>query len=322
MFCTHKQTLVATEYKQKYDDWLLYLWAGYSIVVTGVGSKRRLLRSFIQTKLLNKRGSAVMEVDGFNPSVRHTAIINDILQNFSILPAEERYSSFTAKVDRIVRHFSDPKQRSPKRLFIVVHNLDGEHFRSSAVQTLMSELAAAPNIHLVASVDHVRNKLLWNPQMLQRFNFLWFVVPTFASHHKEICTALMATTSNTGSRRTVVGVLNVLQSVTANHRSLWRIVARRQLDLQSGDVGTDEAMDISRGQTNIGDGIEFQELVEESRRGVRVRNFRILTQQIKELEDHRLLDQRFTGDGVYVCWSIAVAVLKPIISLVKRYIYD
>lgn len=269
---------------------MLYFWGGYNVLLTGVGSKRKVLQKFMTTALTDQR-SALLEVDGYSPAVRHTAVINTILQD--VLGTSTRFSNYAAKVEHIAQFFTEGKpSRIPYRLFLVIHNIDGEEFRSTSVQTLFSVLAAAPRIHIIASVDHVRHRIMWNQQLRQRFNFIYQNVPTLAPFNEEAIQQSYDQTKYSHSQRSLTGILHVLQSVTPNHRSLWRIVAQHQLRFELDEQ--------RHGRSNhaSGSGMEYQELIEQSRQGRLVRNFRMLTQQIKELEDHSLLAQRITADRV------------------------
>lgn len=44
-------------------------------------------------------------------------------------------------------------------LFIIIHNLDGPMLRGEKTQAAMSQLATAPKIHLLASIDHINAPL-------------------------------------------------------------------------------------------------------------------------------------------------------------------
>lgn len=43
----------------------------------------------------------------------------------------------------------------PAALYILIHNIDGPALRNLKAQTILSQLAAIPQIHFVASVDHI-----------------------------------------------------------------------------------------------------------------------------------------------------------------------
>jgi origin recognition complex subunit 2 len=44
-------------------------------------------------------------------------------------------------------------------LFLIIHNIDGPMLRAEKVQTVLSMLADVPNVHLLASVDHINSPL-------------------------------------------------------------------------------------------------------------------------------------------------------------------
>lgn len=45
------------------------------------------------------------------------------------------------------------------RLCLIIHNIDGIMLRSNKTQNILASLAAIPNIHVVASVDHINAPL-------------------------------------------------------------------------------------------------------------------------------------------------------------------
>lgn len=45
------------------------------------------------------------------------------------------------------------------RLCLIIHNIDGIMLRSNKAQNILASLAAIPNIHVVASVDHINAPL-------------------------------------------------------------------------------------------------------------------------------------------------------------------
>lgn len=46
---------------------------------------------------------------------------------------------------------------TPKYLYILVHNIDGESLRNTQTQLILSMLAGIPQIRMLASVDHVNS---------------------------------------------------------------------------------------------------------------------------------------------------------------------
>jgi len=116
----------------------------------------------------------------------------------------------------------------PKRLYIVLHNIDGQQLRSPEAQALLGELAAMPRVHLVASVDHVNAPLLWSKREAARFNFVWQETTTFAPYKYETAHVPQMLASK-GEERHVRGAVNVLRSLTSNARDIFRLLAEHQL---------------------------------------------------------------------------------------------
>ena len=148
---------------------------------------------------------------------------NAALAGAKDLPGE-RSSSLGPNGAKPERHHHHP----PKRLYIVLHNIDGQQLRSPEAQALLGELAAMPRVHLVASVDHVNAPLLWSKREAARFNFVWQEATTFAPYKYETAHVPQMLASK-GEERHVRGAVNVLRSLTSNARDIFRLLAEHQL---------------------------------------------------------------------------------------------
>ena len=115
-----------------------------------------------------------------------------------------------------------------KRLYIVLHNIDGQQLRSPEAQAVLGELASMPRVHLIASVDHVNAPLLWSKREAARFNWVWRQATTFAPYAVETSFAAQLLASR-GEERHVRGAANVLKSLTSNARDIFRVLAEYQL---------------------------------------------------------------------------------------------
>ena len=51
---------------------------------------------------------------------------------------------------------------------------------------MLSELAALPNVHLAASVDHVNAALLWDLQTRDRFGWVWHNATCYTPYFREV----------------------------------------------------------------------------------------------------------------------------------------
>lgn len=115
-----------------------------------------------------------------------------------------------------------------KRLYVILHNIDGHQLRTPEAQALLGELASMPNVHLVASVDHVNAPLLWSKREAARFNWVWVAAATFAPYAIETSFTPQLLASR-GEERHIRGAVNVLRSLTSNARDIFRVLAEYQL---------------------------------------------------------------------------------------------
>ena len=127
----------------------------------------------------------------------------------------------------------DPETRDgdfqpAKRLYVVLHNIDGQQLRSPEAQAVLGELASMPRVHLIASVDHVNAPLLWSKREAARFNWVWHSASTFASYAIETSFAPQLLASR-GEERHIRGAVNVLRSLTSNARDIFRVLAEFQI---------------------------------------------------------------------------------------------
>ena len=61
---------------------------------------------------------------------------------------------------------------SGPKLYLLIHNIDGPGFRTQAVQTAFSYIAASDRVHMVATVDHINAPLQWDQVLTHRFNWV------------------------------------------------------------------------------------------------------------------------------------------------------
>ncbi|RRT63025.1 hypothetical protein B296_00012282 [Ensete ventricosum] len=135
---------------------------------------------------------------------------------------------------------------------VVIHDIDGPSLRDSESQRYLARLASCSLVRMVASVDHVnvplfssfRSLLLkssyvfsclldllvvWDKKMVHtRFNWCWYHVPTFAPYEVEGRFFPLVLT-NCGNAQTTMTALVVLQSLTPNAQSVFKILAEYQL---------------------------------------------------------------------------------------------
>ncbi len=115
-----------------------------------------------------------------------------------------------------------------RKLYIILHNMDGPGFRSAEAQEGLAVLAGAQRLHLVASVDHVNAGVLLGPQLRERGNWMAVDCTSFAPYTHEAAHVPSVLPVRAAAAQS--GVAFVLKSLTPNHRSILALLAQHQTD--------------------------------------------------------------------------------------------
>lgn len=73
--------------------------------------------------------------------------------------------------DEMAMFESDMADEVKLDLYIVIHSMDAGQLKSEDSQDLLAELASAPFIHLIVTVDHLAANRLWNNTQMDKFGF-------------------------------------------------------------------------------------------------------------------------------------------------------
>nr|XP_023996523.1 origin recognition complex subunit 2-like [Salvelinus alpinus] len=73
--------------------------------------------------------------------------------------------------------------------------------RGEKTQNALGQLASLPNLHLVASIDHINAPLVWDQCKLSRFNWLWWECVCFQRYVEETSYENSLLVQQTGSPR-------------------------------------------------------------------------------------------------------------------------
>uniref|UniRef100_A0A7S1A8C5 Origin recognition complex subunit 2 n=1 Tax=Noctiluca scintillans TaxID=2966 RepID=A0A7S1A8C5_NOCSC len=211
-----------------YGSWLQTLQVGFSLLVSGVGSKRSVLNKFSDEVLL-PWGASVVVIEGNSSRFSLVECLRDVLDQLH--PGASRCGNSTGGLVGAIRvaRRSCPK---PRPLCLVVHNLE---VLQPANQSTLAKLASSPGVHLIASVDNMWAPLTWDPQCLQDFNFCREEVHTHEGYDFEVAMRYQGNFpawSGLGEDRKTAPKASlklVLQSLTNNHRELVQALAECQL---------------------------------------------------------------------------------------------
>jgi origin recognition complex subunit 2 len=292
--------------RAKFHLWYhLLVLGGFSVLLHGEGSKFAVLEAFAAD--LVKRNavdapniaSAVLVVNGFNPFVQVRALVQEIADAAGARrlsphsrkhehehePHARRGRPLAAQLRMLGELY---KAEAPRRLFLVVHNIDGQTLSTTATQTLLANLASQPRVHLIASIDRMEVTLLWPVgSCYERFQWIWQHCPTHLPHVVE--TGGHAESAKTLSAEQLVrGAIMLLTGLTPNARRIFQLLAQMQLESAAS------AEDRTRGE-RVKQGISFSDFYRICRSKFFVSNANSLQAILRELEDHNLLESAVPG---------------------------
>ena len=277
--CGHaeaREALRARALNELYPRWTALLQAGFSVLVYGVGSKKQLLEEFQHHLGLD---GAVVVVNGWHPTLRAKHILAACLAAVAPSDAALRGRGCGELLAALQAVLPCVRSGHQRRLYLLLNNIDGQQLRGGEAQGMLADLAAVPNVHLVASADSVNFPLLWNKRNAARMRWAWEHAPTYAPYTAETEVVARALTGR-GEERLLRGASHVLLSLTPNARTVFRLLAEAQL--QNSDIG----------------GLTFAQWYALCRAQLSVASEDALRIHLGEFLDHNLVKKLRRSDGV------------------------
>ncbi|XP_037730521.1 origin recognition complex subunit 2 [Drosophila subpulchrella] len=264
---------IMEEYRSYFPKWMCILNEGFNILLYGLGSKRQLLQSF-HREVLEKQ--TVLVVNGFFPSLTLKDMLDSITSE--ILDAGVSPANPHEAVDMIEEEFALIPET---HLFLIVHNLDGAMLRNVKAQAILSRLSRVPNIHLLASIDHINTPLLWDQGKLSSFNFSWWDCTTMLPYTNETAFENSLLVQNSGELA-LSSMRSVFSSLTTNSRGIYMLIVKYQLK--------------NKGNATY-QGMPFRDLYSSCREAFLVSSDLALRAQLTEFLDHKLVKSKRSVDG-------------------------
>lgn len=275
---------LADGYKSQFKKWLYVLNQNFSIVLYGLGSKKSILSSF-QKECLHDM--PVIVINGFFPTLSIKNIVDAIVED--LLELQENPSNINQAVDLIIQE----AKSSDCSFYLLINNI--EAIRSAKAQSILATLASVPNIHLIATIDHINAPLIWDHNKLSQFNFTWWDVTSFLTYqHETECEMSSMTQQN--SSLALSSLRNVFLSLTQNSKAIYLKVAKHQIE-NSGQYYQ---------------GMAFKELYMSCRESFIVSSDLALRAQLSEFIDHKMIKtKRSVEDGTeYLVIPLANTLLQ------------
>ncbi|KAG0682314.1 Origin recognition complex subunit 2 [Pichia californica] len=248
LICTEPIKSLNKLYYFQFSQWLFELQEGFNLAFYGIGSKRNLLFKFLQEFVLPLQSNAkCVVINGYNTEFNLRMLMREIwkISFGKPLPLfrETRESCNLTHIE-----FMKAKNKNNK-LYILLHNIDGDSLRNDDLQYMLSQLALISQISLICSLDNLNMPIFWDASVLSNFNFIWHNTSTFQSYFTEVSfkdpLSLGKTDQLVGSR----GAKYVLSSLTGNAKNLYKTLILQQLEKIDTYIGDDVKLLDNRGNT-------------------------------------------------------------------------
>nr|Q91628.1 RecName: Full=Origin recognition complex subunit 2; Short=xORC2 [Xenopus laevis]AAA96391.1 XORC2 [Xenopus laevis]prf//2204391A orc-2-related protein [Xenopus laevis] len=265
---------ISKKHEALFYKWMLQLHLGFNIILFGLGSKQSLIEKF-RTSLL--QDSLHIVINEFFPSITAKSILNSITEEALGHPGAFR--SPLDQMDFILQRFKDDPSLE---LYLLIHNLDSQMLRGEKCQQVLGQLASIPNLHLLASVDHINAPLMWDQSKQSLYNWLWYETTTFGSYIEETSYENSLLVKRSGALA-LSSLTHVLRSLTPNARGIFRLLAEYQMANKDNPSYT---------------GLSFQDFYQQCREAFLVNSDLTLRAQLTEFRDHKLIRTKKGMDGV------------------------
>ena len=204
---------------RKFPVWRSFLrhGGGFSMCLTGLGSKAGVLDEFMASEHTSDGGAVV--VRGYaGDTLRHRALLAAAARALAPpgAPSQSRAHQGAAELWAAV----DASGAAGRRLYVAIHSIDGPSLRAPEAQALLSQLAARAHVHVIATADHVSFAALWGRKAAASFRWVFDTVHTYEPYRVENPEAPTLLGAK-GEAREARGAAAVLKALTPNSRAIF-----------------------------------------------------------------------------------------------------
>ena len=231
---------------ESFSQWAFELSQGFSTCLYGYGSKRRLLHDFATHLSSQPYHRKIVIVNGYTRTLTGRDILTTLTSALPA-PASGGITNPSATIQAFLTHLSS----TTTPLTVMINSIDSPPLRRPALQSLLSQLASHPQIHLACTADTPDFPLLWDAGLRASFSFLFHDCTTFAPLAPcelevvdEVHELLGRKARRAGGKE---GVAFVLRSLPENARALFRLLVGEVLvaveEQQQGYDGDEAAVE-------------------------------------------------------------------------------
>ncbi|CAH0388700.1 unnamed protein product [Bemisia tabaci] len=289
---SHKKDIqtLHQDMQSQFHHWMFYLSQNFSVILYGLGSKRKILEDFRKMMLSE---SKVLVVNGFFPTVSLKEILDSIMKQ--LLNMKEAAPNTNMAVEMIRQRL---KPKSAPHIFIIINNIDGSCLRDEKCQSALCSLVSHEKIHLIASIDHLNAPLIWDVAKLGNLSPVWIEATTFLPYIDEVSFENSFLVKHTGSSMALSSLVNVYKSLTSNAKKVYRILVEDHLD---------------NSKNKNYPGMSFVQLYDTAKRDFIVSSDLSLRTLLTEFVDHELVKWR--RDNEHLTIPVEGSVLKKFMEM-------
>jgi origin recognition complex subunit 2 len=238
-------------HSNSFPQWAFELSQGFSICLYGFGSKRGLLREFathLYSRTDDHKQAKIVVVNGY---VRTTSVREILTTVGSAVDPSQKIASGNTMA--MLQNLQSLLSSHDTTITLIINSMDAQPLRKQTIQSILAQLAAHPQIHLICSADTPDFPLMWDSGLRSSFNFAFHNATTFAPFRAEIDVVdevhelLGRKARRVGGKE---GVTFVLRSLPENAKNLFRLLVTEVL----------VAMDDGSGASAEGTGVEYRML--------------------------------------------------------------
>ena len=184
--------------------------------------QRELLKSFDQLKGHAANVKALAEI-------KKTAFKTTIQSN--LFPKMGAFNSNSSTSKAVILSKTDLicAQTFSRRNLLLLHQIDSPAFRSPVVFDCLLKLVDCGNFSIIASIDNPGIVNLFSKSRFEQFNWIWMDCTTMQPYTEELNRFALDACTNSAAKQTPRAAVIVLQSLTSNSRSIFKLLAAHQL---------------------------------------------------------------------------------------------
>lgn len=224
---------------ESFNQWTFELAEGFGLCLYGYGSKRALLHRFakhLHGQIPDHQYHKIVVINGFVRSIS----IREVLTTISTaIDASVKLAA--AQPVALLQDVLSLLSSSDREITVILNSADAPPLRKSQFQTVLSQLAAHPRVHLACTVETPDFPALWDSGQRSNFNFAFHDATTFAPRSAAELEVVDEVHELLGRRARRVGgkdgVAFVLKSLPENAKNLFRLLVGEvlvALDDESG----------------------------------------------------------------------------------------